>query len=823
MSNLRSTITRASLAAACALALAACGDRDAPLSPQDPATPAPLPSLVASVQCNASVRSGTISCGQAALPDGVRGYIIVGGQHQHVDITSGNVAYDGVGAFTFDVTVKNLIPQAMGTVDGVTADTNGVRVIFATGPTVTGGQGDASVANADGSDTFTGTGQPFFRYAGAALGADGMLSTNETTSVKNWNLHIDPTVDSFSFTLYVVTEVAKPNGWVDVYPGINNLLTGDSVVLSDTVRTAVGTPLTDPVTWASSDTTVARVTAGGVVTAIAPGSVVITATSGIRSGTLSLGVCPNLAVGAAYTASMPAASSLCLSGGASGAEYVYMPSNLSQGSALSSFGVTATNIVTAVGPPTNNRIPLPAGFNALRVPEDGGLQPGSDLPFLEKDLPHLNDLLKNPKSRVHRGSRGGARAIITQNAVPAIGDLMDLNTNTSCSGTPSVRTGQVRTVSNHLIIVSDTANPAGGFTTAQYDSIALEFDTIAWKADSANFGMPTDVDGNGHVVAFFTRAVNELTPPASSSYVLGFFASKDVFSNDPVNGCTNSNMGEMFYMLVPDPTGVVNSNVRTVSLVRGNTTGTLGHEFQHMINGFRRAYVTGASFFEQGFLNEGLSHIAEELMFYRASGMSPRINIRLGTDATSGIQLNSKRVAAFNAYANPNFGRFKGWISRPDTTGAFKQNPNSLAVRGAIWAYLRYAADRINGNDQTFWYNLVNSNLEGTTNIQNAIGGASPTAWLRDFMAAMYADDNSFTVASQYMNPSWNFRNMYSALGGWSLQLRPMTSNTAVTVTYGSGGTAQYMRFGVAASNFARVTTSSSPLTPYAMVVMRTK
>ena len=72
-------------------------------------------------------------------------------------------------------------------------------------------------------------------------------------------------------------------------------------------------------------------------------------------------------------------------------------------------------------------------------------------------------------------------------------------------------------------------------------------------------------------------------------------------------------------MLVPDPTGAVNSNVRTVSFVRGNTTGTLGHEFQHMINGLRRAYVTGASFFETGFLNEGLSHIAEELMFYRTS------------------------------------------------------------------------------------------------------------------------------------------------------------------------------------------------------------
>lgn len=823
MSNLRSTFFRASLAAACALALAACGDRDAPLSPKDPAAPAPLPSLVASVQCTATPRSGTLSCGQATLPGGVRGYIIVGGQHQNVDITSSNVAYDGVGAFTFDVTVKNLIPQAMGTVDGVAADSNGVRVIFASGPTVTAGSGDASVATADGSDAFTGTGQPFYRYAGTALGADGMLSTGETTAAKNWNLHVDPTVTSFTFTLYVVTEVARPNGWVDIYPGGPvSLLSGDSLVLADTVRTAVGTVVGTSVTWASSDTTVARVAATGVVTGVAPGSAVITATSGARSGTLSLSVCPNLAVGAAYTASMPAASSLCLGGGASGAEYVYMPMNLSQGSALASFGVTASNITTASGPPTN-RIPVPSSLGGLRLPGEGGLQPGSDLPYLEKDLPHLNDLLKNPSARVRRGGRGGARMTITQGVVPAIGDSMDLNTNSSCSGTPSMRRGVVRTVSQHLIVVADTANPAGGFTTAQYDSIALEFDTIAWPADTANFGASTDVDGNGHVVAFFTRAVNELTPPNSSAYVLGFFASKDVFPVDPVNGCTNSNEGEMFYMLVPDPTGAVNSNVRTVTLVRGGTTGTLGHEFQHMINGFRRAYVTGASFFEEGYLNEGLSHIAEELMFIRASGMPTRSNVNVGSNATSGVQLNSKRVNAYNAYMSQNIGRLRGWVARPDTTGAFKQNANSLAVRGAIWAFLRYAADRNNGNEQQMWFNMVNDNLQGTANIQHVIDNAAPSTWLRDWMTAMYADDNSFTVASQYMNPSWNFRGFYTFIYGNYLLTRPLTNNTALTLTYGSGGSTAYTRFGVAASGFARVTTSSSPLTPYAMVVMRTK
>jgi hypothetical protein len=318
--------------------------------------------------------------------------------------------------------------------------------------------------------------------------------------------------------------------------------------------------------------------------------------------------------------------------------------------------------------------------------------------------------------------------------------------------------------------------------------------------------------------------VNELTPQNNPSYVLGFFASKDVFSNDPVEGCTNSNMGEMFYMLVPDPTGAVNQNIRSVSLVRGNTTGTLGHEFQHMINGFRRAYVTGADFFESGFLNEGLSHIAEELMFYRASGMTPKSNVGPGTNATSGVQLNSKRVAAYNTYQSQNFTRFRSWLQRPDTTGAFKNNPNSLAVRGAIWSFLRYAADRTGGNEQDFWFHMVNDNLQGTANIQHVIN-ATPTDWERDWIAALYADDNAqFTMSSQYQNPSWNFRALYALLySTYQLQTRPLTNNTPLTLTYSTGGSTAYTRFGVSSGNFARLTTSSSPTSTYSLVVVRTK
>jgi hypothetical protein len=132
----------------------------------------------------------------------------------------------------------------------------------------------------------------------------------------------------------------------------------------------------------------------------------------------------------------------------------------------------------------------------------------------------------------------------------------------------------------------------------------------------------------------------------------------------------------------------------------------------------------------------------------------------------------------------------------------------------------------VNGNDQTFWFNLVNSNLEGTANIQNATGGAAPNDWLRDFTAAMYADDNAFSVAAAYQQPSWSFRSVYGGLGGFPLLARPLTDNVGLTLSYATGGGTAYTRFGVPTSGFATVTSLSggvAPTSPYALIVVRTK
>ena len=72
--------------------------------------------------------------------------------------------------------------------------------------------------------------------------------------------------------------------------------------------------------------------------------------------------------------------------------------------------------------------------------------------------------------------------------------------------------------------------------------------------------------------------------------------------------------------------------------------------------------------------------MAEELLFYRSSGLSPRSNI----DATT-IRASANRIAAFNNYESSNFGRFQSYLEKPAPYSPITAN-DSLETRGASWS-----------------------------------------------------------------------------------------------------------------------------------------
>ncbi|MFN5202501.1 MAG: Ig-like domain-containing protein, partial [Gemmatimonas sp.] len=82
-------------------------------------------------------------------------------------------------------------------------------------------------------------------------------------------------------------------GSVAVTLPAGQLQAGAQLTASADVRSAAGAALSGRVVaWSSSNSAVATVTDGGVVTGVAPGSVSITATSEGRSGSASLTVVP---------------------------------------------------------------------------------------------------------------------------------------------------------------------------------------------------------------------------------------------------------------------------------------------------------------------------------------------------------------------------------------------------------------------------------------------------------------------------------------------------------------------------------------------------
>jgi len=174
--------------------------------PTDAADRTDPPAVAAAIDCTVRIDQGVLNCeGPAAPPSRVGPqFHIVGGQGVYVQLASSAVSYDAATeTFQADVTVQNLLADPLGTPDGSTP--TGIRVFFHTLPAVTDGSGSVGVSNADGSGTFTGSEQPYFEY-------DGMLASGETSEAKTWQWAVPPTVEEFSFSVYVHADVSAGGG-----------------------------------------------------------------------------------------------------------------------------------------------------------------------------------------------------------------------------------------------------------------------------------------------------------------------------------------------------------------------------------------------------------------------------------------------------------------------------------------------------------------------------------------------------------------------------------------------------------------------------------
>ncbi len=493
---------------------------------------------------------------------------------------------------------------------------------------------------------------------------------------------------------------------------------------------------------------------------------------------------------------------LCLAaGGEAPAEFIYIPffaaTSPDDGSLELDVDLSGAGFRMVAGPPNPSVRPALRGWSGSLA--HGGAQPirgldddgGFHHALRTREVRELGPLMRP-------GSMGLASSELWSAAdVPEPGDLLTFNVAISCTE-EDLRTGRVEHVSERAIVVADVANPEG-LTAEDYRHFAVTFDTLVDPVSVQHFGEPTDIDGNERSILFFTRAVNELTPASSETFTAGFFWSGDLFpetDTDRAQACPAANQAEMFYLLAADPAGEAGREF-AVDFVRRAAVGLIAHEYQHLINAARRLWVNNAREFEKPWLNEGLSHAAEELMFYAVTGLQPGGNLDFET-----ITASDARRDAFNTYMGGNFGNYARYLARPDT--ASLMGVDQLPTRGASWNFVRYAADRSGRADDAFFMDLVNAGNAGLANLEDVLG-ADPLAWMLDWTVSVYADD-AVPVEDRYTQPSWDFRDLYpnSTLGSFPLDVISLPAADVHAISLLPGGAA-FPRFGLDAGAFGVV------------------
>ena len=717
-----------------------------------------------------------------------------------------------------------------GTVGNVLPSDLVVRVLDASGNPVSNARVQWEAGAGSGSP------QPTVTFTNS----DGVTSSKWTLGQVAGNAQLTAQVGGVLPAVFSATALPGAPAQVVSLPDAAELNVGDTLRVRSNVRDQFGNEVQgQTVTYSTPDGSIASVDNTGLVTAVAEGSVRIIATASTRADTVVVTVvltgasaCGStqpqfLQVGEVYIPSTAGSvTRICLGtleDETADFGAVLVSSNTAFGSTLSAdlYGL-------GIDGPTSQNLRLPSIVGdrpaatqlPLSMEQPTLIDRAAELRLRMRERRELAGLAPIARERFGGGRRGGNVAAAMQARDVKVGDVLQINSNplTACQS-PDLRSGRVAAVGTHSIIVHDVSNPDGGYTDAEYSQIAAMFDTLIYPLDVEAFGTPTDISGYAKIILFYTRAVNQLTPSNAGFLIGGYFFARDLYpktARDGLPACPASNEAEIMYLLVPDPNGTINNNRRSKDEVTRVNIGTVTHELQHLINSSRRLYInTGAAPAEETWLDEGMSHLAEELLYLRLSGYTTRQN--LGFNDVAG---NSSRTATFTNYGIQNFGRFYEYLRNPEANSPYAPN-DSLATRGATWSFLRYAAMREPaGNEEAFLHRIVNSTTTGINNLSSSIPANLFGDYLRDWSLALLADDYSAqvmqTLQAPYTIPTWNFRNIFPSLriSGQTLNVYPLSTrslfnNIPQRITL-PGGASSYIRFSVAADSEGLVSFSSN-------------
>jgi hypothetical protein len=247
-----------------------------------------------------------------------------------------------------------------------------------------------------------------------------------------------------------------------------------------------------------------------------------------------------------------------------------------------------------------------------------------------------------------------------------------------------------------------------------------------------------------------------------------------------------------------------------------------------MINAGKRFENPNVSAFEASWLDEGLAHFAEDAVGRVQRGFGDLESLDFNKLVPPGCSSSTGCAQAndFNAFFFQNLARLTYWMQEPNKFSPLSSMADtSLAVRGAAWAFLRYAADNYSsGAPRAFTRALAAGPDTGLKNF-TAAAKVSVDTLVAGWLVSMYADNLGVPgLAPKYEYASYNFRSVMGPVA------RSVLNNQAIvyplTVTpIGTGsdnfsgtnrsGTGTYYRLnvpaGAGAKNVKIVDASGNP------------
>lgn len=528
-----------------------------------------------------------------------------------------------------------------------------------------------------------------------------------------------------------------PVASVAVTPPSATVPLNGTVQLAVTVRDANGNSLSDRlVTWTTSSSAIAPVSSTGLVHGFGAGRGTITASSEGVSGIATIDVelvCNNAA---GQTVSLAAAS------------YVSLAPPADAGCLLFAGNASATDSV-----------------HYLLVPQLATDSPGATSGYvLDGDTLHqaLHAFLRRQEQSrfaaipLAPGTVGPGVARAARLPPPVVGSTRTFSVcaTPTCSSSQPV-TGTVKTVTGSLALYVDNAAPAGGLTQGDFDSLGVLL-TRLYVVDTTAFGRESDLDNSAVVAVLMTNVVNTLVSQAQcaqTGFPAGFFFGADIdpaFAADP-----RFNHGEVFYSLVADP-GATLSCAHSVSQILRLVPLAFVHEFQHMV-GYNQHVVVRGGVPQAAWLDEGLSHFAEEL---------------------AGRSFLPGDPGTFSSFLTGNVVNAYRYLDSPGPSFLVSSGIGTLAEQGAAWLFVRYLADQFAADTAfpavaTFTRSLVQTSLVGGAAVTASTGQSFATVVTRWALANYVSDLPGFTAPPELRYTSWAWRATFANLNAQQPSLFP--------------------------------------------------